>query len=75
MNFACAITSHYATLHIRPVMWSSTLWVQVQRIAEALDEGHSAATSLAVRGRNASPAADRSEDGAHKDLQYIPDKG
>jgi hypothetical protein len=32
--------------------------IKVQRIAEALNEGHGAATSLSVRGRNARPAAD-----------------
>ena len=43
-----AVTSHYATLHIKSVMWSSTLRIEIQGIAEALNEADGAAASLAV---------------------------
>ena len=49
--------------------------VEVQRVAEALNEGDGTAGCLAVRGRNARPAADRGEDGSDEDLQHIPDQG
>jgi len=56
-------------------MWSSTLGVEVKRIAEALNESNCAAASLSVRGRNARPAADRGKDSANEDLQYLSDEG
>ena len=72
---AAAVTSHYVTLHIRPVMWSSTLGVEIQRVAEALNESNGAAASLTVRGGNDRPAAVRGKDGTYEDLQYISDQG
>jgi hypothetical protein len=71
MNFACAITSHFATLHIKCLMWSSTLRVEIQRVAEALNESNGAAASLTVRGGNARPAAVRGKDGTYEALQYV----
>jgi hypothetical protein len=49
--------------------------IEVQRVREALNESDGAATSLAVRGRNARHAADGSKDRSYKDLQYIPHQG
>lgn len=49
--------------------------VQIQCVAEALNEGDGAASGPAVRGGNARPPADRGKHGAHPDLQYVPDQG
>ncbi len=49
--------------------------VEVQGIAEALNECDGPASSLVTRGRNTRPAADRGKDRAHKNLHHFPDQG
>jgi hypothetical protein len=69
-RFALAINDIEA-IHCEYVI----VWVEIQGITEALNEGDSAAARLAVRGRNARPAADRGKDSSYKDLQDVPDQG
>jgi hypothetical protein len=47
--------------------------IQIEAIAEALDEGHGPTTDLPLRGRKACMAAQRSEYRLHKNVQDIPD--
>ena len=49
--------------------------VEIQGVAEALNEGDGAAAGPAIRGGNARPAADRGEHGAHEDLRDVSDQG
>jgi hypothetical protein len=48
--------------------------IQIERIAEALNEGHGATTDRPLRGAKACAAAQRSEHGLHKNVQDIPDQ-
>jgi len=48
--------------------------IQIERIAEALNEGHGATTDRPLRSRKACPAAQRSEYRLHKNVQDIPDQ-
>jgi hypothetical protein len=47
--------------------------IEIQRIAEALNERDGAAAGSAVRGGNARPTPDRGKHGAHPDVQYVLD--
>jgi len=63
--FALAV-NHIDTIHCQDMK----MGIEIQGITEALNESYGAAASLAVRGRNVRPAADRGKNGAHKSAIY-----
>ncbi len=63
-------------LDINPVQCQGVeVRVEIQRVAEALNESDGAAAGAAVRGGNARAPADRGKHGAHPDLHYVHHKG
>jgi hypothetical protein len=50
MNVVCEVTSHYATLHITSLMWSSTLGMEIQAVAITLNRDDDAGKGGRIRG-------------------------
>jgi len=48
--------------------------VQPEGVAETLDKADGAAPGAAVRSRNGGTASDRGKNGAHEDLQNVPEQ-